>query len=191
MEEIRAFIAIELPTEIKVKLTQLEEQLKSSRWNAKWVSPESIHLTLKFLGNINVDSIPHIQEVMEEAALSVATFQIGVSGVGVFPNPQRVQVIWAGLNGDLDKVLELQKLIDAGLLRLGFVPETRPFTAHLTVARMREESRSAEREAAGKIAEATRFEGPPFLVESISLMRSQLRHEGLIYTRVVGVPLLG
>ena len=122
MEEIRAFIAIELPVEVKLKLTQLEEQLKLSRLAAKWVAPESIHLTLKFLSDISVDSIPGIQEIMEEAALGVAPFQIGVGGVGVFPNPQRVQVIWAALNGDLDKILELQKLIDTGLSRLGFVP---------------------------------------------------------------------
>jgi RNA 2',3'-cyclic 3'-phosphodiesterase len=191
MEDIRAFIAIELPAEIKVKLTQLEEQLKSSRLNAKWVTPESIHLTLKFLGNISVDSIPNVQEIMEEASLSVAPFQIGMSGVGVFPSPQRAQVIWAGLNGDLDKLLELQKLIDTGLSRLGFVPESRPFTGHLTVARMRDESRSVEREAAANMAETTRFEGPLFLVESISLMRSQLRREGPIYTCVVNVPLVG
>ena len=191
MEDIRAFIAIELPDEIKVKLDQLEGQLKARRLNAKWVAPESIHLTLKFLGNISVDSVPNIQEVMEEAALGVPPFRIGVGGVGVFPNPQRVQVIWAGLNGDLDKLIELQKLVDTGLSKLGFVPESRPFTAHLTVARIRDEARPTEREAAGKLAEATPFEAPSFTVETISLMRSQLRREGPIYNRVVSVALVG
>jgi RNA 2',3'-cyclic 3'-phosphodiesterase len=191
MEDIRAFIAIKLPEEVKAKLNQLEDQFKSKRLNVKWVNPENIHLTIKFLGNIGVDSIPKIQEIIEEAALEIVPFKIGVNGVGVFPNAQRVQVIWAGLNGELDKLIQLQKLIDTGLSRLGFVPESRPFTAHLTIARMRDEARDSERETAGKLTGVTLFETSLFIVESVSLMRSQLRREGPIYTQVFKVDLVG
>jgi 2'-5' RNA ligase len=191
MEEIRTFIAIELPEEVKKKLSELEEQLKSARLSAKWVAPTSIHLTLKFLGNITVDSVPGVTRAMEEAALNVAPFQLEVSGIGVFPNPRRVQVVWAGVNGDIDRLLELQKRIDSGLEVLGFVPESRPFTAHLTVARIREEASSLEREAAGRLVTGIQFIAPEFGVDSISLMKSQLRREGPIYTRLVSVPLVG
>jgi RNA 2',3'-cyclic 3'-phosphodiesterase len=191
MEDIRAFLAIELPEETKIKLNQLEDQFKIKRLNVKWVDPENIHLTLKFLGNISVDSIPKIQEIMEEAALEIAPFKIGVNGVGVFPNVQRVQIIWAGLNGELDKLIQLQKLIDTGMSRLGFIPESRPFTAHITIARMRDEARDSERETAGKLAGVTLFEAPFFIVKSVNLMRSQLRREGPIYSRVVTIDLVG
>jgi 2'-5' RNA ligase len=190
MEDIRVFIAIELPEEVKRILTELETRLQSKKYPAKWVIPANIHLTLKFLGDISVNSIPDIREVMEEAALYTAPFKLGVSGAGVFPNMRRIQIIWAGINGDLTNLTELQKKLDAGLEKLGFAPESRPFTAHLTLARMRDEASPAERETAGKIIDATQFDASEFQVDAINLIKSELKREGPVYTRVLSVPLL-
>lgn len=189
MEDIRAFIAIELPDHVKAALGKLEQELKGHRLNARWVSVENIHLTLKFLGNISSDSVKDISQVIEEAAVVAMPFDLRVEGVGVFPNERRTQVIWAGVAGDMATLGELQKEIDSGLSRLGFAQESRPFSPHLTVARMREDATAAEREAAGKLVSAMLFEASGFRVESVSLMRSQLRREGPIYTRLVAVPL--
>lgn len=190
-EDIRAFIAIELPEEIKKKLAEIQDLLKSKsgRSPAKWVAPESVHLTLKFLGGISPDTVSGVTGAMEEAAIGTSPFRLGLKGLGVFPNPRRVQVVWAGLTGDIAALTQLQKDLDTALAAMGFTPESRPFTAHLTLARMRDEASPAERDAIGKLVETTRFEGGEFGVASFSLMRSQLRREGPIYTQMASVPL--
>jgi 2'-5' RNA ligase len=187
-EDLRAFVAVELPDRIKQRLGEIQEQLKAGRSRAKWVAPESIHLTLKFLGGISPDTVPGVTQAMEEAALGVSPLRLCVSGLGVFPNARRVQVVWAGLTGDTAELSQVQKDLDTALARLGFTPESRPFTAHLTLARMRDEASAAEREAVGKLVESTSFEGGDFVADSLSLMRSQLRREGPIYTRIASVP---
>ncbi|MBA7709959.1 RNA 2',3'-cyclic phosphodiesterase [subsurface metagenome] len=100
MERIRSFIAIELPDELRLELGQLEAQLKSGEQSwVKWVDPNSIHLTLKFLGNIAIDRTAEITGAMEEAARGIPPFNLGVKDLGVFPNLKRAQVAWVGLNG--------------------------------------------------------------------------------------------
>ncbi len=190
MEDIRAFIAVELPEPIKKELTELKARLRVKKYPAKWVQPENMHLTIKFLGDISTNSIPNIREVMEEAVLYVSPFKLGVSGVGVFPNMRRIQIIWAGVNGELSNLIEIQKKLDSGLEKLGFVPESRPFTAHLTLARMRDEASPGEREIAAKLIGTTQFEASDFQVDAIHLIKSELKREGPVYTRVLSVPLL-
>ena len=190
MEDIRAFIAIELPEAIKRKLSEIQEELKRSRIRAQWVAPDSIHLTLKFLGGISPDTVAGVTRAMEDAALGTAPFRLSVSGLGVFPDARRVRVVWAGMAGGIDLLTQLQKDLDSGLTKLGFAAESRPFTAHLTLARIREEASPSERAALGQLVESSQFAGGEFPVDSMSLMRSQLRREGPIYTRIVAVPLL-
>jgi 2'-5' RNA ligase len=187
MEEVRAFIAIELPAEIKRSLGELENRFKSRNYRAKWVTAESIHLTLKFLGGISVDSISDVTHVIEKAAAGTPCFRLAVSGLGVFPNLQRVQIVWAGVTGELDELSRLQKRIDAGLESLRFIPESRPFTAHLTIARIRDEASPTERQSIGQLVAKTGFEGGEFNVESVSLMKSQLTREGPIYSRLASI----
>ena len=97
MEQVRSFIAIELPDELKAGLDRLQTRLKSSgQSGVKWVDPYSIHLTLKFLGSIPVDKISGITAAMEEAAQEISHFHLEVKELGVFPNLKRVQVVWVG-----------------------------------------------------------------------------------------------
>ncbi|MCJ7743042.1 MAG: RNA 2',3'-cyclic phosphodiesterase [Dehalococcoidales bacterium] len=190
MEEIRSFIAIELPEAVKLNLSQLEAQLKSGRQTSvKWVAPESIHLTLKFLGNIVVESTKDIAQAMAEAAQGIPPFRLEVKDLGVFPNLQRVQVAWVGVHGEIDKLSQFQQRLDSNLLRLGFAPEGRPFTPHLTIARLRDNASPAERQALGQLIASTRFEAGAFSVDAISLMKSQLTREGPIYSRISQVAL--
>jgi RNA 2',3'-cyclic 3'-phosphodiesterase len=190
MDDIRAFIAIELPDHIKHKLGEVQERLKAGRLPVKWVAPGSIHLTMKFLDSITQDTADAVTGVMQEASIVSEPFRLMVKGLGVFPNPRRVQVVWAGLGGDIGRLIELQKELDSGLSRLGFTLESRPFTAHLTLARMRDEADASDREAMGRLVDGTPFEGGDFQVDSFSLMRSQLRKEGPIYTQLASVSLV-
>jgi len=191
MEQIRSFIAIELPDELKLGLSQLEARLKVGKQpGVKWVDPYSIHLTLKFLGSITTDRISEITKAIEEAVQGISPFHLEVKNLGGFPNLRRVQVAWVGISGEVDKLNQLQKRIDFNLARLGFAPESRPFTPHLTLARLRNQASSPERQSFGQLIADTKSEITySFEVKAISLMRSQLTREGAIYSRINSVKL--
>ena len=186
MEQIRSFIAIELPDELKLELIQLEARLKLDKqpW-VKWVNPYSIHLTLKFLGNIAIDRTGEITRAIEEAVQGISPFHLEVKELGVFPNLRRVQVAWVGISGDVDKLSQLQKRIETTLTPLGFAPESRAFTPHLTLARLRDQASLDERQRFGQLIANAKFEAAYTIeVDAISLMRSQLTREGAIYSRI-------
>jgi len=191
MEQVRSFIAIELPDELKEGLAQIEAQLKLGKPSSvKWVDPSSIHLTLKFLGNIAVDRISAITQAMEEATQGISPFHLEVTGLGVFPNLKRVQVAWVGIGGEIDKLGQIQQRIESSLAPLGFTAESRPFTPHLTLARLRDRASADERQRFGQLIAGTRFEAVYTIkVASINLMRSQLTREGAIYSRLSSVGL--
>jgi 2'-5' RNA ligase len=186
MERIRSFIAIELPDELKQVLTQLESRLKTDRQSyVKWVNPNSIHLTLKFLGSISASLVTEITKSIGEAAQGTAPFRLKTGELGVFPSPKRVQVVWVGLGGEIDKLNHLQQRLEASLAPLGFTPEKRRFTPHLTLARLRDRASAVEREAMGELVASTRFDDTvEMTVAAISLMRSELTRAGPIYTRI-------
>jgi len=186
MEQVRSFIAIELPDEVKTGLSQLEARLKvgEQSW-VKWVDPYSIHLTLKFLGNVAIDRTGEITRAMEVAAQGMPPFDLKVKELGVFPNLRRVQVVWVGISGEIDKLSQLQQQLESNLARLGFAPESRAFTPHLTLARLRDRASVEERQGFGQLIANTRFEEAyAFKVDAISLMKSQLTREGAIYSRI-------
>ncbi|MBI3930625.1 MAG: RNA 2',3'-cyclic phosphodiesterase [Chloroflexi bacterium] len=190
MEQIRSFIAIELPDELKLELDRLETRLKSAKPSGvKWVDPDSIHLTLKFLGNIAIDRTAEITRAIEEAARVVTPFHLEVKDLGVFPNLKRVRVAWVGISGEVDKLIQLQQGIESNLTSLGFAPESRPFTSHLTLARLGNQASLDERQKFGQLIASTRFEGGAINVDAISLMRSQLTRAGAIYSRISSVGL--
>jgi 2'-5' RNA ligase len=191
MERIRAFIAIELPAEIKRTLTRLQDRLKSGcRTPVRWSDPGSTHLTLKFLGDVDTSITGEISAAMAEAARGVPPFNLAVSGLGVFPDTRRVRVVWVGLTGDTEKLDRLQKSIESALTPLGFTAEARSFTPHLTLGRVRDQARPEERQELGRLVSTITVEtGIGLEVKSIHLMRSQLRPEGPIYTRISSVEL--
>jgi len=186
MEPIRSFIAIELPNELKSELTRLEARLKSDNQpGVKWVNPDSIHLTLKFLGNIAADRTGEITRAMENAVQGISPFHLEVKELGVFPNLRRVQVAWVGISGEVDKLSQLQKRIETALTPLGFAPETRAFTPHLTLARLRDQTPPDERQRFGQLIANTKFDTAGTIeVDAISLMRSQLTRKGAIYSQI-------
>jgi 2'-5' RNA ligase len=186
MEEVRCFIAIELPDQVKRDLRELQAQLRAaSQAPAKWVDPNNIHLTLKFLGNVAAGRINEIAQAITEAVRGTSPFSIEVRELGVFPNPRRVQIVWVGVGGEVDKLSSLQQRIEQGLGKLGFAPENRRFTPHLTLARIRERATPQERERLGQLIAETDFEASQsFTVDSVKLMKSQLTPEGPIYSRL-------
>ena len=191
MEQIRSFIAIELPDELKLELTRLQAKLKLGKQSSvKWVDPYAIHLTLKFLGNVAVDRVDTIIGAMQESVEGISPFDLEINELGVFPNLRRVQVVWVGMGGQIDRLRQLQQNIESNLASLGFAPESRQFTPHLTLARVRERASPDERQKFGQLITNTEFDATyRFKVEAISLMKSQLTREGAIYSRTSSVGL--
>jgi 2'-5' RNA ligase len=191
MEQIRSFIAIELPDELKQVITRLQEQLQSgSQAPVKWVDPYSIHLTLKFLGNISTDSVDKITVALEEAVRGMLPFHLEVKGLGAFPSLKQARVVWVGVTGEIDRLKQLQQRIESGLTPLGFVPESRPFTPHLTLARLRDRATPDERQSLGQLIASTSLATAYTIdVDTVHLMRSQLTREGAIYSRISSVRL--
>jgi 2'-5' RNA ligase len=190
-EEIRSFIAIELPEEAKEGLFRLKKELERGEHKfVKWVDPWGIHLTLKFLGNIPSKQVTKITEAIKEAAQGISPFHLEISGLGAFPSLRQARVFWVGIDGEVDKLSRLQQNIDSALAALGFAKEERSFMPHLTLARIRQGASPPERRSFGELVDSINFEDKyPIKVEAISLMKSQLTPAGAIYTCLTEVGL--
>jgi 2'-5' RNA ligase len=191
MSLIRAFIAIELPADIKAALKGLQIKLKQpAASSVKWVDPPNIHLTLKFLGNITPAQTGPVCTAMQSVAQSTRPFQLQVGAAGAFPDLKRVQVIWVGLAGEIDVLLVLQKNLDSHLAKLAFPPEIRPFSAHLTLGRVRETATLIEKQIIGNSISTAKMESSlAWPVKALNLMQSQLTPRGPIYTCLKSVEL--
>ncbi len=193
MEPVRAFIAVELPETVRSALSGLQNRLKEGeRAPVKWVNPESVHLTLKFLGNIDLESIPQLSEAISEASRGNAPFRLELSELGGFPNLRAPRVLWVGLRGETASLSALQKNVESALIPLGFPPEKKGFSPHLTLGRVREKATSGDRYRLGKAASSLEAVFlPSFTVDSLNLMRSRLSREGAIYSRLQAFSLEG
>ena len=192
-EQARSFIAIELPQELKSGLLKLQAELKSSGYTfVKWVAPEGIHLTLKFLGNIPAQKVDEVIRALVKASEEILPFQLETADLGAFPNLNRPNVFWLGIGGDVAKLSILQKRVDDVLEPKGFPKEKRAFAPHLTLARIRETASPQSRRDFGELIARTKF-GLRYMIKvtSISLMRSQLLPGGAVYSRLFEATLSG
>ncbi|MDY0039011.1 MAG: RNA 2',3'-cyclic phosphodiesterase [Desulforhabdus sp.] len=180
---LRTFIAIDVPTPVKSELDRLEKELKRSGADVSWVSPERVHLTLKFLGNVAEESIAEIKQALQQVAASSAPFRLQPASCGAFPSLKRMRVVWAGLRGDDGALRTLQKRVEAALVPLGFQPEERPFRAHLTLGRVK------GRRHLNLLQEALLarqdFQAEAFDVTELVLYKSDLRSGGSLYTPLI------
>ncbi len=188
MEQIRAFIAVELPPAVREAVEGVVRELRSGIGDGvRWVRPEGVHLTLKFLGDIDADSVPAVSRALDRCAASAAPFDLFLEGVGVFPNARRPRVIWIGLGGALELLLALQHSIDRELEGLGFAGERRPFTPHLTLGRVRDGGSPQQGRGVSEAVAAMTVERRAELpVREIALIKSDLRPSGAVYTRLHG-----
>lgn len=186
-DTIRTFIAIELPDNIRSFINKIQEDMKSYGFKMRWVRPESIHITLKFLGDINKADTEKITEAMSQAAKGRPPVSLRVKGIGVFPGIKRPRVIWMGLNGDTFPLIELQKAIDENLGKLGIPKEKRPFKGHLTLARAKGNIDSKKLLDAMKAFGA--FESETFIADKVILFKSDLKPTGAVYTKLGSCPL--
>lgn len=186
METIRSFIAIELPLVVLQSLAKLREHLiQYTSPGVKWVDPKGIHLTIKFLGAVPANRLALIQEALAKVVEGVRPFSLKVKGIGVFPDLHRPRVAWVGLDGEVERLIQLQQTVDLALAPLGFAKENRPFVPHLTVARLREDMPIQERQRFSQYFIAAEPEPlPSFKIDYLALMKSQLTPKGAIYSQL-------
>jgi len=137
MRQVRAFLAIPIAAPLRREIARTQQQLAADLPQVRWVAPETIHLTLRFFGDIPEESLEKIGEVMLSVGRLCSPFPVEVAGVGAFPSLSRPRVIWLGVRGG-SALAALHSAIDAGLQRIGFPGEERPFSPHLTLGRSRQ-----------------------------------------------------
>ncbi len=177
---MRCFIALEIPQSIKDSLQSLQETLKASQADVRWVKPESMHLTLRFLGNIEDTQVEQVKSLLDAVAQDHSVFTLGVKGVGAFPDTQSPKVVWAGLDKGKDKLIQLTKALCSHSKAQDLPPEDNPFSPHITLGRVR--SRKF-RQMLTNALESSAWNCPDsWQVDSIKLYRSELTQEGPVYS---------
>lgn len=183
---MRSFIAIELPDTVSAALVLLQQELKGCGADVRWVRPEGIHLTLKFLGDIEERAVEGIVERLKGTCRKFQTFHCEVKGVGVFPGVRAPRVLWAGI-ADHDILTSIQQEIEDGMSLLGFEREERKFTPHLTLGRFR--SSKGKMVLMKRLEAYKEFHLGIINVNHISLMRSDLGPTGAKYAGIAEIPL--
>lgn len=184
---VRAFIAIPLPADLKAKLSTVQQQFRVIPSEATWVREVEFHITLKFLGEVEVAQIEPITSCLRAAVHSCAPFSLTFCGVGVFPHEHSPKVLWVGVAEETGRLRRLQREVEQRLTHIGFPQEDRAFAAHLTLARLKRVSQR------GKFLECLKEHRDTIFghmdVHHIELLESQLHPAGARYSTVKVIPL--
>ena len=177
---MRLFIALNLDENLRRAIAEAQERLRASGADAKWVVPESIHITLKFLGWVDDARVPEVMEALAAALDGAAGFRLSLEGIGSFPTPTAPRVVWVGVKDGGEHLAALAERTDAAMGPLGFEREARAFSPHVTIGRCKS-AQGRDRLVAAMRGERDRQFGE-MEVRGVDLMRSDLRPTGPIYT---------
>ena len=201
---IRAFLAIELSPELRAELAIVQQELKrriesemKRDMHISWVQPVSIHLTIKFLGDMDEQVIDSLQVALEQAIGNQTVVNVPLEQLGAFPRPQSPRVLWVGApenwerGANAQRVAGIHDAIEHACEGLGFLRETKPFSPHLTLARIRK----GERYVGTALTQSGALDMPIVLdslaMKAVALMKSDLRPTGSVYTKLWDVRLSG
>lgn len=178
MKTIRAFVAVQLSAEVKQELGRVAGVLaeRVPERSVRWVKPDLMHLTLRFLGDVSISKLDAITQAMDIAAQNQPPLTLHLQGTGCFPHAKRPRVIWAGLEGQVAELAAFKQELDAGLQPLGWEIEKRPFKPHLTLGRVKD---------AGKlrgVSWAVEMDEMVVGITAVYLIESELTRQGPIYT---------
>jgi len=193
VSSIRAFIAIELEPQVLDALEQMQLRLRRREGGqaVRWVSPDNIHLTLKFLGQVPLGQLESVYQAVARACKGHAPFVLTVADLDCLPNPRRPRVICVGVQEETGRLQSLQRALEREMSRLGFPEERRRFRPHLTLGRVRKQAARWEAEVLARSVAGCQVEsGPHMRVAGVSVIRSNLTPEGPIYTRLYQAPLV-
>jgi 2'-5' RNA ligase len=188
---MRVFIAIDIDEKTRAVIADVQKQLKAKvdikKGDLKWVEPENIHLTLKFLGEIDESKLPEIKDITKHTAEAHKNFTLDIESVGSFEG-RRGKVIWIGAGKGADELVTLQKDIDGRLEQARYPKEEREFSAHLTICRVRNPRTGFKLVDAAK--QFAKFKFGSIDANAICIYQSQLTAEGPIYTQMASFKLV-
>ncbi len=176
---LRLFFALELSVQQKHILHDLQNKLKSKLSGVRWVNPENMHLTIKYLGDTNEELLENLKLAIREAVSSSEPFSIKYGRCGVFPSPQKARVIWVGVNEGNVETLNLHEKVESAIVRLGLAHEKRVYSPHLTLGRVRYQLSPSAVES--MVAENTLFETVCATIDGLVLFQSHLTKQGATY----------
>ncbi|MFO7675282.1 MAG: RNA 2',3'-cyclic phosphodiesterase [bacterium] len=179
---MRCFVAVETSPEVRRDIGRLQQELRACAPGVRWVRPEAMHLTLAFLGEVDADFVAAARGPLAAACAGHAAFAARPAGLGAFGSPRRARVLWVGMDRGRDELVRLARSVNDALRAVGFRPEARPFSPHLTLGRLRE---PADLSA----ATAREYAAREFAVERVVLFESELRPEGPRYSALAEFPL--
>ena len=178
-EEIRSFVAFDIDNDLVVgRFSEIQEVLCKTGADLKLVQPENIHITMRFLGNISLGLIDSVHEAMKE--VSFVPFDVDIRGLGAFPNLRHTNVIWAGIGKGADEFRNIFDQLEPRLRGLGFAPDTKGFSPHLTLVRVRTGRHKAE--LIKSIEDLADYEFGTIKATCLKLKKSVLTPRGPIYT---------
>jgi 2'-5' RNA ligase len=188
---LRAFIAVEIPAGIQDAIAQSTTALKNAlpKPLVRWVAPQNVHLTLKFLGDVSPINLEQLAKALKVETALHRTFSMSVGGLGAFPNPRRARVIWIGLK--VPPALEtLRHGVETAAACLGYGPEERPFSPHLTIGRVAQQVSTSDVQCICTALDATKVGVLGTLrVEAVSIFKSDLQPCGAVYTHLYTLPM--
>lgn len=188
MRTIRTFVAVSIPESIRTQIADFQKILRQHHADIKWIRQESIHITLKFLGDVEEERVTEIGDALQMCVREYSPFSVELSDTGVFPNSHRPRVLWVGIQNGAEGLSNLSLAIDKSLQDFGFEPEKRRFSAHVTFGRVR-----SPHGLDPIIREMTSlgFRADSFDVHSVELMKSDLKPAGAVYTVLKNLQLQG
>jgi 2'-5' RNA ligase len=182
---MRLFVALEMPPSVTAAAQEVQRQLKRAGAEVRWVRPENLHLTLKFLGEVEPAQAGEVGAAVAGACAGCPPLALTAQGCGAFPSPQRPQVIWLGLVGEVERLARLAADLEAACQPLGFAPEERAFRPHLTLGRLRRgrpgDKGPGTRPLTQALVHLAAWRGPAFRAQRVACMQSTLTPQGPIY----------
>ena len=189
-ERLRLFVAVEAPASVCDALTAAQAEMRRrTRSRLRWTKPDALHLTLRFLGEVDASAAPQLSAAVERAASGRNPFALRLSRVEAFPGGSSPRVVWAGIEGDLGALDALRQAVEAELAAAGFARERRPFVPHVTLARVPGGVRPDEASGLRAALPGAPLTAPEFAVERVSLIHSTLTPQGSVYCTLARVPL--
>lgn len=189
-QKIRTFVAVAISSDVRVAAAELIDDLRGAGAEVKWIEPRNLHVTLKFLGDVDAGQIHHVCQAVEQAVADAAPFEFEVRGAGAFPDTRRPRTVWLGIGQGSREIAALNGRIEPPLEKLGFPKEARRFEPHLTVGRIRRGGPGVA-ELGKRIAERSEVEiGRTHVAEAI-VFSSQLGRSGPTYEAMARAPLSG
>jgi len=177
---MRAFIAVELPEGVRQALGQMQRELAVARADVKWVEQENLHVTMRFLGEITEEQRQAVERLLTRIAAHTPPIQVRLSELGAFPSVASPRIIWVGIEMGHEVLAAIASELAEGLVSLEIPPEERPFTAHVTLGRVR--SPKNQGQLTTQLRELNWKSPQPFCAEGLTLFQSTLSASGPIYT---------